>query len=195
MRLKLTKYDALVIVDVQRDFCAGGALAVPDGDAVVQPLNNYIEVFKSANLPVIATRDWHPPNHISFRERGGLWPPHCVQGTKGAEFHPELKLPEETLIISKATQPDLEAYSGFEGTELESLLKDKGIKRLFVGGLATDYCVKMTVLDALRLGFTTFLLEDAIRGVNVNPNDSERAIDEMLSNGAIAVTLNDLGVS
>jgi nicotinamidase/pyrazinamidase len=192
MRLKLTKYDALVIVDVQRDFCAGGALAVPDGDAVVQPLNSYIEVFKSANLPIVATRDWHPPNHISFRERGGLWPPHCVQGTEGAEFHPQLKLPEETLIISKATQPDLEAYSGFEGTELESLLKSKGVKRLFVGGLATDYCVKMTVLDALKLGFTTFLLEDAIRGVNVNPSDSERAIDEMLSNGAIAITLSEL---
>jgi nicotinamidase/pyrazinamidase len=192
MRLKLTKYDALVIVDVQRDFCPGGALAVPDGDAVVQPLNSYIEVFKSANLPIVATRDWHPPNHISFRERGGLWPPHCVQGTEGAEFHPQLKLPEETLIISKATQPDLEAYSGFEGTELESLLKSKGVKRLFVGGLATDYCVKMTVLDALKLGFTTFLLEDAIRGVNVNPSDSERAIDEMLSNGAIAITLSEL---
>jgi nicotinamidase/pyrazinamidase len=192
MRLKLTKYDALVIVDVQRDFCAGGALAVPDGDAVVQPLNSYIEVFRSANLPIVATRDWHPPNHISFRERGGLWPPHCVQGTEGAEFHPQLKLPEETLIISKATQPDLEAYSGFEGTELESLLKSKGVKRLFVGGLATDYCVKMTVLDALKLGFTTFLLEDAIRGVNVNPSDSERAIDEMLSNGAIAITLSEL---
>ncbi|MFA4044319.1 MAG: hypothetical protein HZRFUVUK_001105 [Candidatus Fervidibacterota bacterium] len=192
MRLKLTKYDALVIVDVQRDFCAGGALAVPDGDAVVQPLNSYIEVFKSANLPIVATRDWHPPNHISFREHGGLWPPHCVQGTEGAEFHPQLKLPEETLIISKATQPDLEAYSGFEGTELESLLKSKGVKRLFVGGLATDYCVKMTVLDALKLGFTTFLLEDAIRGVNVNPSDSERAIDEMLSNGAIAITLSEL---
>ena len=192
MRLKLTKYDALVIVDVQRDFCPGGALTVPDGDAVVQPLNSYIEVFKSANLPIVATRDWHPPNHISFRERGGLWPPHCVQGTEGAEFHPQLKLPEETLIISKATQPDLEAYSGFEGTELESLLKSKGVKRLFVGGLATDYCVKMTVLDALKLGFTTFLLEDAIRGVNVNPSDSERAIDEMLSNGAIAITLSEL---
>jgi nicotinamidase/pyrazinamidase len=192
MRLKLTKYDALVIVDVQRDFCPGGALAVPDGDAVVQPLNSYIEVFKSANLPIVATRDWHPPNHISFREHGGLWPPHCVQGTEGAEFHPQLKLPEETLIISKATQPDLEAYSGFEGTELESLLKSKGVKRLFVGGLATDYCVKMTVLDALKLGFTTFLLEDAIRGVNVNPSDSERAIDEMLSNGAIAITLSEL---
>jgi nicotinamidase/pyrazinamidase len=192
MRLKLTKYDALVIVDVQRDFCAGGALAVPDGDAVVQPLNSYIEVFRSANLPIVATRDWHPPNHISFREHGGLWPPHCVQGTEGAEFHPQLKLPEETLIISKATQPDLEAYSGFEGTELESLLKSKGVKRLFVGGLATDYCVKMTVLDALKLGFTTFLLEDAIRGVNVNPSDSERAIDEMLSNGAIAITLSEL---
>jgi nicotinamidase/pyrazinamidase len=192
MRLKLTKYDALVIVDVQRDFCPGGALAVPDGDAVVQPLNSYIEVFRSANLPIVATRDWHPPNHISFRERGGLWPPHCVQGTEGAEFHPQLKLPEETLIISKATQPDLEAYSGFEGTELESLLKSKGVKRLFVGGLATDYCVKMTVLDALKLGFTTFLLEDAIRGVNVNPSDSERAIDEMLSNGAIAITLSEL---
>ncbi|MCS7254338.1 MAG: bifunctional nicotinamidase/pyrazinamidase [Armatimonadota bacterium] len=192
MRLKLTAKDALIIVDVQRDFCHGGALAVPNGDAVVEPLNSYVEAFKATGLPIVATRDWHPPNHVSFRERGGLWPPHCVQGTTGAEFHPDLKLPEDAIVISKATHPDEEAYSGFEGTELAELLRGKGITRLFVGGLATDYCVKMTVLDALRLGFTTLLLEDAIKGVDVNPGDSERAIEEMLSNGAIAINLSDL---
>ncbi len=190
----MTKRDALIIVDVQRDFCPGGALAVPNGDAVVEPLNRYIGPFKSNGLPIIATRDWHPPNHISFRERGGPWPPHCVQGTPGAEFHPTLELPEDAIIISKATDPDSEAYSGFAGTGLETLLRERGITRVFVGGLATDYCVKMTVLDALAFGFTTFLLEDAIRGVDVNPGDSERAVDEMLSNGAIAITIGDLGL-
>lgn len=192
MRLRLTKKDALVIVDVQRDFCPGGALAVPNGDAVVDPLNRYIELFKASGLPIIATRDWHPPNHISFRERGGPWPPHCVQGTPGAEFHPDLNLPKDALIVSKATEPDSEAYSGFAGTELEAILRSKGISRLFIGGLATDYCVKATTLDALALGFTAFLLEDAIRGVDVNPGDSERAVDEMLSNGAVAITISDI---
>lgn len=194
MRLRLTQRDALIAVDVQRDFCPGGALAVPNGDAVIEPLNRYFEAFKASGLPVFATRDWHPQDHISFRERGGPWPRHCVQGTTGAEFHPGLKLPEDAIIISKATGSDAEAYSGFEGTELEILLRERNIFRVFIGGLATDYCVKMTVLDALKLGFTTFLLEDAIKGVDVNPGDSERAIDEMLSSGAIAITLSDLGL-
>ena len=184
--------DALIIVDVQRDFCSGGALPVPDGEKIIPTLNKYIEKFSKAGAFIVATRDWHPPNHMSFKDYGGIWPTHCVQGTLGAEFHPDLKLPREVKIVSKATSADKEAYSGFDGTNLERELKDAGIKRVFVGGLATDYCVKSTVLDALRLGFETFLLVDAIKGVDVNPGDSERAIEEMIKRGAKKASLNDL---
>lgn len=192
MNIKITKRDALIIVDVQRDFCPGGSLPVPNGDEVIEVLNEYIEMFKDAGALIYATRDWHPPNHISFRDYGGLWPPHCIQGSPGAEFHPDLKLPEDTIIISKATETKREAYSGFEGTELKDSLLNKKVERVFIGGLATDYCVKSTVLDALRYGFKTFLLTDAIRGVNISPGDSERAIEEMVKKGAIKITLSDL---
>jgi nicotinamidase/pyrazinamidase len=184
--------DALIIVDVQIDFCPGGALPVPEGDAVVPVLNRYIERFSEAGALIVATRDWHPPNHTSFKAYGGIWPVHCVQGTRGAEFHPDLKLPEGTKVVSKATDPLKEAYSGFDGTGLGEELKALGVKRVFVGGLATDYCVKSTVLDALKLGFKTVLLGDAIRGVDVKPGDSERAIREMLESGAEKITLSDL---
>jgi len=184
--------DALIIVDVQRDFCSGGALPVPDGEKIIPTLNKYIEKFSKAGALIVATRDWHPPNHMSFKDYGGIWPSHCVQGTLGAEFHPDLRLPREVKVVSKATSADKEAYSGFDGTNLEKELKDAGIKRVFVGGLATDYCVKSTVLDALRLGFETFLLVDAIKGVDVNPGDSERAIEEMIRRGAKRASLNDL---
>jgi len=184
--------DALIIVDVQRDFCSGGALPVPDGEKIIPTLNKYIEKFSKAGALIVATRDWHPPNHMSFKDYGGTWPSHCIQGTLGAEFHPDLKLPREVKIVSKATSADKEAYSGFDGTNLERELKDAGIKRIFVGGLATDYCVKSTVLDALRLGFETILLVDAIKGVDVNPGDSERAIEEMIKSGAKRASLNDL---
>jgi len=183
--------DALIIVDVQKDFCTGGALPVPEGEKIVPVLNEYIKKFQAAGALIVATRDWHPPNHSSFKNHGGIWPPHCIQETPGAEFHPDLKLPEETKIISKATSADKEAYSGFDGTDLEKELRNAGIQRLFIGGLATDYCVKSTVLDALRLGFETVLLFDAIKGVNVNPGDSERAIREMLEKGAKKGLLSD----
>ena len=184
--------DALIIVDVQRDFCSGGALPVPDGEKIIPTLNKYIEKFSKAGALIVATRDWHPPNHMSFKDYGGTWPSHCIQGTLGAEFHPDLKLPREVKIVSKATSSDKEAYSGFDGTNLERELKDAGIKRIFVGGLATDYCVKSTVLDALRLGFETILLVDAIKGVDVNPGDSKRAIEEMIKRGAKRASMNDL---
>ncbi|HDM88754.1 MAG TPA: bifunctional nicotinamidase/pyrazinamidase [Candidatus Bathyarchaeota archaeon] len=184
--------DALILVDVQRDFCSGGALPVPDGEKVIPVLNKYIEKFSKAGALIVATRDWHPPNHMSFKDYGGIWPSHCIQGTLGAEFHPDLRLPREVRIVSKATSADKEAYSGFDGTNLERELKDAGIKRVFVGGLATDYCVKSTVLDALRLGFETILLVDAIKGVDAKPGDSERAIEEMVRNGAKKASLNDL---
>jgi nicotinamidase/pyrazinamidase len=193
MKLTLSKSDALIVVDVQKDFCPGGSLAVPGGDGVVPVLNRYIEKFSSNSLPVFATRDWHPENHVSFKAYGGTWPPHCVRETEGAKFHPGLKLPGSASIISKATTPGKEAYSGFHGTELKSMLRRPGIKRVFVGGLATDYCVKNTVLDALKAGFTTFLLMDASRGVDVNPGDSEKAVEQMLAAGAAKITVDEIG--
>ncbi|WP_457568070.1 bifunctional nicotinamidase/pyrazinamidase [Desulfurobacterium sp.] len=194
MRLKLTDKDALVIVDVQKDFCPGGALPVPDGDAVVQPLNTYIELFVRAGLPVFATRDWHPENHVSFKKNGGMWPVHCLQNSKGAEFHDELSLPPDAFIINKGDRPELEAYSGFQGTLLDSLLRERGVRRIFVGGLATDYCVKHTVLGGLNLGYQVFLLLDAVRAVNVKPDDGRRAVELMLRTGAVCVDREDVNV-
>ena len=191
MRFKIDERDALIIVDIQRDFCPSGALPVPNGDAVVPVLNEYIKIFRKAGASIYATRDWHPPNHASFKENGGIWPSHCVQNTEGAEFHSDLKLPKGAVVVSKAIDPDREAYSGFEGTNLKEELGGKGIERAFIGGLATDYCVKSTVLDAIKLGFETVLLEDAIRGVNVKPDDDERAIKEMVAAGAKEATLPD----
>ncbi|OGQ73133.1 MAG: nicotinamidase [Deltaproteobacteria bacterium RIFCSPLOWO2_12_FULL_60_16] len=181
--------DVLVIVDVQNDFCPGGALAVSQGDLVVPVLNRYIRRFAEARLPVVATRDWHPEKTSHFNSCGGVWPPHCVQGTRGAEFHPELALPEDAVIVSKGMGVDEDSYSGFQGagpggTPLADLLRQRGAERLFVGGLATDYCVKQTVLDGLKKGFQVVLLEDAIRGVNLKPGDSERAVEEMVRAGA-----------
>jgi len=190
--VKITPYDALIIVDVQNDFLPGGALPVPQGDRVIKPLNRYIELFTLKGRPIFATRDWHPENHISFKENGGLWPKHCVQGTKGAEFSKELKLPPDTFIINKGDKPELEAYSGFQGTVLNDLLKERGIKRIFVGGLATDYCVKNTVLGGLNLGYTVFFLEDGSQGVNVNEGDVKKAINEMLLAGAIKISIENI---
>ncbi|MFQ6075147.1 MAG: nicotinamidase [Candidatus Bathyarchaeia archaeon] len=193
MRFKIDERSALIVVDVQRDFCPGGALPVPEGDRVVPILNRYIQKFKEAGAPIYATRDWHPPNHTSFKPQCGPWPTHCVQSTTGAEFHGDLRLPRGTRIVSKATDPEKEAYSGFDGTGLGEELRRRGVWRVFVGGLATDYCVKSTVLDALRLGFETVLLEDAIRGVDVEPGDSERAIKEMVAKGVREATLHEVG--
>lgn len=194
MRVKVSSRDALVVVDMQRDFMPGGALPVPEGDKIVPRLNEYIESFFSRGLPLFFTRDWHPPDHISFREQGGLWPPHCVQGSEGAQFHPDLTIPQDNrFIISKGTSKDFDAYSGFQGTILDDLLRERGIKRLFVGGVATDYCVKNTVLGAINLGYQVFLLTDAIKGVDVKPGDSERAIQDMLVAGAVAIEIGDIG--
>jgi len=187
--VRITANDALIIVDVQIDFCPGGALPVPDGDRIVPAVNEYIEMFRIVGQPVFATRDWHPENHISFRENGGIWPRHCVQNTEGAKFHPDLKLPPDAFIISKGERPELEAYSGFQGTLLDSLLKERGIKRVFICGLATDYCVKNTAIGALNLGYTTFILSDAIKGVDVNKGDSEKSIETMMRKGAVLLNL------
>jgi nicotinamidase/pyrazinamidase len=185
------KTDALIIVDVQNDFCPGGALPVPEGDQVVPVLNDYITLFRKANAGIFATRDWHPPNHVSFKAHGGRWPPHCVQNTEGAKFHTNLELPSDTTIVSKAMNPLKEAYSGFDGTDLASKLRTQGATRVFVGGLATDYCVKHTVLDARKLGFEAVLLSDAIAGINAKPRDGTKAINEMIKSGAEQGTLTD----
>lgn len=188
--------DALIIVDVQNDFCPGGALAVQNGDKVVPVLNRYIENFLNAGLPIFATRDWHPAKTSHFKLYGGIWPVHCVQGTHGAEFHPALKLTNETIIVSAGMGSDEDGYSGFlgrdnTGTSLATLLHERGVDRLFVGGLATDYCVKHTVLDGIRQGFQVVLIGHAVRGVNLNPEDSERAVQEMNTAGAIVVRETD----
>ena len=184
--------DALIVVDVQNDFLPGGALATPGGDRVVPVLNRYIEAFRARGLPVYVTRDWHTPDHCSFREQGGPWPPHCVADTEGAQFAPELALPEDAEVISKATTADKDAYSGFEGTDLEQRLRARGVKRLFVGGLATDYCVLNTVKDGLAHGFEVYLLDDAIRPVDVQAGDGEKAEEEMRRLGARDLRLDRL---
>ena len=191
-RARVRPFDALIVVDMQVDFMPGGALPVPGGDEVVGRVNEYVELFTRAGATVALTRDWHPPNHVSFRTRGGPWPPHCVQNTPGASFHPELRVPREALVISKATDPDREAYSGFEGTELDAELRRRGVRRVFVCGVATDYCVKATALDAVRLGYQVFLLADAVRGVNVPPNSVQRALEEMLDAGVVLVEIGEL---
>ncbi len=181
--MKITDRDALIVVDLQRDFCPGGALAVPGGDEIIPVVNSLIPLFKT----VVFTRDWHPPDHISFspnpRFTDGSWPVHCVAGTPGAEFHPDLKIPPHAIIVSKATERDREAYSGFEGTELDRILKERGIKRIFVCGLATDYCVKNTALDGVRLGYEVYLIEDGVRGVDAPPGNLKRALEEMKKAG------------
>lgn len=178
--------DALLIIDVQRDFLPGGSLAVPDGDAVVAPLNAWIGRFLARDLPIFATLDWHPADHCSFRDQGGAWPAHCVAGTRGADFAGELELPAAAERVAKATGRDADAYSGFSGTDLHRRLQRARIGRLFVGGLATDYCVLQSVLDARRLGYAVVLLQDAMRAADLQPGDGERAIAAMLAAGAVA---------
>lgn len=181
---------ALIVVDVQNDFCPGGSLAVKDGDSVVTPLNSVIEAFHRAGLPIVFTRDWHPKNHCSFKSQGGIWPPHCIAGTKGAGFHRDLEVPHDSIIISKATEPDFEAYSGFQGTRLGTQLKLLGVEELFVGGLATDYCVKQTTLDGLAEWFKVDVMTDCVEGVDVKRGDSASALRLMSKKGAKLTTSN-----
>lgn len=183
-RLGLKAGDALVVVDMQRDFLPGGSLPVPDAESVISPLNAYMAAFAARGLPIFVTRDWHPADHCSFRASGGHWPPHCIQGSPGAAWPAELQVPPEAHIISKATERNAEAYSGFSGTSLATLLRDLHVQRLFVGGLATDYCVHDTVLDARSNGFEVVLLGDAIRAVSGNSEEASRALEDMLAHGA-----------
>jgi len=188
----MEKKAALVVVDVQNDFCPGGALAVSHGDQVVAVLNRYIGRFADAGLPIFATRDWHPEKTTHFKAFGGIWPVHCVQGTFGAEFHRALRLGGEAMIVSKGMAADSDSYSGFDavdcaGVGLADLLNRSGVTLICVGGLATDYCVKQTVLDGRGRGFNVMLLKDAIRGVDLTPGDSARALRAMLDAGAEVV--------
>ena len=177
--------DGLLIVDVQNDFCPGGALAVPEGDTVVPVLNRWIEAARKAEVPVYASRDWHPPDHISFSERGGPWPPHCIQDTAGAAFHPDLQLPEDAVVISKGQDPDRDQYSAFDDTGLAQRLRDEGIQRVWVGGLAQDVCVRATVIDGARAGFHVHLIRPATRPVEAQAGDGDRALEDMQDAGAL----------
>ena len=180
---------ALLIVDVQIDFCPGASLAVPEGDVIIPVINRYIELFLKKGLPVIASRDWHPPVTGHFRQFGGLWPPHCVQGSEGARFHPLLKLPADAAVVSKGMDPEKDDYSALhavteQGTPLPDLLDELGTERLYIGGLATDYCVRESALEGLKQGFFVTVLKDAVKGVDLKPGDSTRALKEMAKAGA-----------
>ena len=184
---------ALILVDIQNDFCPGGALAVDEGDQIVDVVNRLMPLFDL----VISTQDWHPADHISFKERGGPWPPHCVQGTEGAELHPALNRERISYYFRKASSPEKDAYSEFEGTDdrgrtLDEALSSHNIRRVYVAGLATDYCVKATVLDAVKHGYEVYVVTDGVRAVNVAPDDGEKALDEMTRAGAHLVTSDQL---
>ncbi len=185
---------ALLIVDVQNDFCPGGALPVPAGDEVVPVLNDYAQRFSGHGYPVFASRDWHPQVTRHFKEQGGPWPPHCVAETRGAAFHPQLKLPANASVLTKGTDPEDDGYSAFEaedpeGRNLSDALKKDDVASLYVGGLATEYCVRASVMDGLKNGLDVVVLLDAVRGIDVEEGDMARALDEMLRAGARTATL------
>lgn len=186
---------ALLLVDVQRDFCPGGALPVPGGDRVIGTLNTVIDYFDSHGRPVYASRDWHPPDTTHFRAFGGPWPPHCVAGTPGADLHPDLRIPPGAILISKGQDRNDAGYSAVEGITPDGLrlvddLRRRGVSELYVGGLATDYCVRATVLDLRRAGFPVTLIEDGIAGIG--QVDTARALEEMKQAGASLVSTLDL---
>ena len=180
---------ALIVVDVQNDFCPGGSLAVSRGDEVIDPLNKLIQEFLENGEPVFKTRDWHLPTTKHFESHGGTWPVHCVQNTRGAEFHPRLLDDKHIRVISKGLG-DEDCYSGFDGTDLALQLQRLGVEEIWVGGLATDYCVKNTVLDGLREGFKVKVVQDAMRAVEMKPGDGERATADMSAAGAELVNSN-----
>jgi nicotinamidase/pyrazinamidase len=187
---------ALLVVDVQKDFCAGGALAAPGGVEIIPAVNRHVAAASTRGMPVYATRDWHPVRTTHFKDYGGNWPPHCVQGTAGAQFHPALKLPPEAIIVNKGDDPERHGYSAFEGHTSEGKtllddLRDRHITRVYVAGIATDYCVRQSALDALRAGLEVRVLPDAIAGIDVRPGDAQRALDEISAAGAELVPTLD----
>jgi len=178
-------HDALVVVDPQIDFFPGGALPVADGDAILPTVNLALRVFSDAGLPIFVTRDWHPADHCSFTAQGGPWPEHCVKGTAGAELHADLELPPIFSVVQKATTSDREAYSDFEGTGLDEVLRTQKIERVVVCGLALEYCVRAACLDAIKAGLDAVLLSDGTRAVEVQPGDGERTLEELRAAGVV----------
>lgn len=188
---------AFLIVDVQVDFCPGGSLAVPGGDTIIPLINRYIRLFRKKGVPVFASRDWHPAVTSHFVQYGGLWPPHCVQGSEGARFHPLLKLPADVTVVSKGMDPDKDDYSAFhavteQGEPLPERLRKLGIVRLYLCGIATDYCVRASALEGMKQGFTVTVLKDAIKGVNLKPGDSTRALKEIVKAGGELADLAEI---
>lgn len=195
--MTIKRKSALVMVDMQNDFLPGGALSIPEGDAILPKVNAYIALFEKRGLPIIATRDWHPPETTHFQVKGGVWPVHCVQDTPGAAFHPDLALPDAAIIVSKGMGADEDAYSAFQardaqGRPLPELLRAMGIRHLYIGGLALDYCVKFTGLDARREGFGCTVLLDATRAVNLRVHDAELALEELVRAGADVAVIESL---
>lgn len=188
-KVELDIRDALLVIDIQNDFLPGGQLAVAEGDQVIPVMNNYIDRFIQRQLPVFATRDWHPKNHGSFIQQGGPWPEHCIAGSTGAEFARDLHLPATVYIFSTGIEVENDGYSGFENPGLNKQLEKLSVSRLFIGGLATDYCVLNTVCDALNRNYQVLLLTDAVRAVNVHSQDGEQAINKMILKGAIPISL------
>lgn len=191
---------ALLVVDVQNDFCSGGALGIPEGDKIIPALNKYVKLFSRKGLPVFASRDWHPKKTKHFKEYGGIWPPHCVQGTKGARFHPKLKLSKDAIMLFKGRDPKKDSYSVFQASDKKDVrfikvLRNMGIKEIYIGGLATDYCVKWTAQDALRHGFKVKVLTDAVKGVDLKAGDSEKAIKRIVKRGAKKATYQKVSKS
>ena len=185
MTARLQQGDALLLVDVQNDFCPGGALPVPQGDEVVKELNAWIDEANGLGAPIFASQDWHPDGHVSFAERGGPWPRHCVQRTDGAAFRADLDLPESAQVVQKGADVDTDAYSAFQGTELAEKLTDLGVEKVWIGGLALDYCVRASVLGAIKSGFQVGLILKGTRAVNVDPGDGDTAVAEMVEAGAV----------
>ena len=191
MRIAVTPKDALIVVDMQKDFMPGGALPVPQADTIIPTINGYIKHFFEAKRPIFFTRDYHPKDHLSFKEFGGLWPSHCVAGSEGAEFAEGLFIPQDNrFIISKGTSKEFDAYSGFQGTILHELLQERGIQRLFICGVATEYCVYNTALGAMNLGYQTFILEDGIKGVS--EKEAKKALAALLAQGAVLTEFSTL---
>jgi len=194
-RMKIKK--ALLVVDVQNDFLPGGALGVPGGDIIVPVVNKYVRFFLKKKYPVLFTRDWHPVRTMHFRDFGGLWPAHCIQGTRGAAFHPMLKVPKEAILLYKGMDPGQDSYSAFHsedasGRSLSKILNVLGTQELYIAGLATDYCVKYSSLDALKKGLRVRVLVDAVKGVDLKPGDCERALAAVVKTGAKKIKFKEL---